>query len=226
MFQYGTVEARIRIPDLASGLWPAFWTLGRDFSSAGWPHCGEIDILEMGAADAIANDEINRRVYSTAHWGIDGNYAGYGLHLTTETDLNDDFHVWRMEWTPDFIRTFVDEQAIWVIDISDPDSFSGHEFHVPHFLIINLAVGGTFTGIMEPEGITATLPAQYLVDYVRIYDNGYTMLDGTAIECPADCNDDGVINIDDLLAVIGGWSDPYDVDDLLLVISEWGSTCP
>ena len=55
MFQYGTVEARIRIPDLANGLWPAFWTLGNDISTVGWPRCGEIDVMEMGESNAIAN---------------------------------------------------------------------------------------------------------------------------------------------------------------------------
>ena len=63
--QYGTIEARIKIPDLADGLWPAFWTLGNNFSSVGWPDCGELDIMEMGFADAIAAGVVNRRVGST-----------------------------------------------------------------------------------------------------------------------------------------------------------------
>ena len=175
-FQYGTVEARIKIPDLENGLWPAFWTLGNNFASAGWPHCGEIDVLEMGAGAAISAGVINRRVYSTAHWDDGGSYAGYGQHLDTAADLDNGFHIWRMEWTPWSIKTFVDGQQIWVMDIDNPQSFGGEEFHAPHFFLLNLAVGGNFTGILSPSGITAPLPAEYRIDYVRVYDNGHTIL--------------------------------------------------
>jgi beta-glucanase (GH16 family) len=177
--QYGTIEARIQFPDLADGLWPAFWTLGNDIASVGWPACGEIDIFEMGNAGAIADGVINRRVGSTAHWDIDGNYAGYGLTYTSAADLNDSFHVYRMEWTPDYVSTYIDSIWIWTIDISDPGGFSGEEFHRPHFLLLNLAVGGTYTGITEASSdITATFPAEYRVDWIRIYDNGHTVLGG------------------------------------------------
>ena len=175
-FQYGTVEARIKVPDVANGLWPAFWTLGNNFSSVGWPHCGEIDVLEMGSGSAISSGVPNRKVYSTAHWQAQGGYANYGQSLIASQDLSQDFHIWRMEWTPNYIATFLDGQQIWVIDISNPSSFSGEEFHKPHFFILNLAVGGTFTGIFNQNGITADLPAEYRIDYVRLYDNGHTIL--------------------------------------------------
>ena len=81
-----------------------------------------------------------------------------------------------MEWTPSSIRTYIDGQQIWVMDISNPSSFSGEEFHAPHFFILNLAVGGSFTGIFSSSGISATLPAEYRIDYVRLYDNGHTIL--------------------------------------------------
>lgn len=177
--QYGTIEARIQLPDLADGLWPAFWTLGSDITSVGWPACGEIDIVEMGSAGAIAGGVVNRRVASTAHWDFQGNYATYGLSYTSPTDLNDSFHVYRMEWTPTYIATYIDGIWIWTIDISDPASFGGEEFHQPHFLILNLAVGGTYTGITEESSaITAPFPAEYRVDWIRIYDNGFTILGG------------------------------------------------
>jgi len=175
MFQYGTVEARIKVPDLGNGLWPAFWTLGNNFSTVSWPWCGEIDVLEMGHHEAIADGVINRRVYSTAHWDSFGIYAGYGDELTMPVDLNDDFHIWRLEWTSTEIRTYIDGQQIWVIDTTAPGL---EEFNEPHFFILNMAVGGMFTGITDGSGITAPLPAQYLVDYVRIYDNGETILSG------------------------------------------------
>ena len=180
--QYGSIEARIQLPDLADGLWPAFWTLGNNISTVGWPACAEIDIFEMGSAAAIAEGVINRRVGSHAHWDIDGSYAGYGLTYTSATNLNDSFHTYRMEWTPTDVSTYIDGIPIWTMNLSNPGSFSGEEFHQRHFLILNLAVGGTYTGITETSsGITATFPAEYRVDWVRIYDNGYTSLGGSGV---------------------------------------------
>ena len=235
MFQYGTVEARIRIPDLGNGLWPAFWTLGNDISSVGWPRCGEIDILEMGGGEAIANDQVNRWVYSTAHWDFYGNYASYGQHRTTPVDLNEDFHLFRLEWTPTAIRTFVDGQQVWVMDISNRDAMGGHEFHAPHFFIINLAVGGWFTGIDDPAGIDATFPSMYLVDYIRVYDNGHTIMSGPGLdlECPGDVNDDGRVDAADLGLLAAAWSTAspdsdidgdgtVDASDLGLLLGYWG----
>ena len=178
--RYGTIEARILLPDLADGLWPAFWTLGQNIDSVGWPACGEIDIFEMGSAGAIAEGVVNRRVASTAHWDNDGEYAGYGLTYTSPTDLDGTYHVYRMEWTPDEISTYIDGTWIWTIDISDPASFSGEEFHLPQFLLLNLAVGGTYTGITgDRNDISAPFPAEYRVDWIRVYDNGFTTLTGS-----------------------------------------------
>lgn len=178
--QYGTIEARIQLPDLADGLWPAFWTLGNNISTVGWPECGEIDIFEMGSGGAINDGVVNRRVGSTAHWDIDGDYASYGLDYTSPTDLDGSFHIYRMEWTPFGISTYIDDIWIWTIGISNPASFSGEEFHQPHFLILNLAVGGNYTGITSSSAdVTAAFPAEYLVDWIRIYDNGFTVLGGT-----------------------------------------------
>jgi beta-glucanase (GH16 family) len=177
--QYGSIEARIQLPDLADGLWPAFWTLGSSITSVGWPACGEMDIFEMGSAGAIADGVVNRRVGSTAHWDIDGNYAGYGLTYTSATDLNDSYHIYRMEWTPTYVSTYIDGIWIWTMNLSDPQSFSGEEFHEPHFLILNLAVGGNYTGITDASGaVTAAFPAEYRVDWIRVYDNGFTTLVG------------------------------------------------
>lgn len=178
-FRYGTVEARIKIPDLADGLWPAFWTLGNNFSSVGWPHCGELDVMEMGSSSAINDGVTNRRVGSTAHWEHQGSPAEYGLFLDAPADLNDNFHLFRMEWTPTTVTTFLDGEIIWVIDISPENCTDCSEFHQPHFMILNLAVGGSFTGRTFAGSITAPAPAEMLVDYVRIYDNGFTELSGT-----------------------------------------------
>ena len=175
--KYGTIEARIKVPDLGNGLWPAFWTLGNNFSQVGWPACGELDVMEMGHVSGINDGVVNRRMGSAAHWDNNGGYAGYGLSYDAPIDLNDDFHVFRMEWTPDLVTTYVDDIWVGSIDII-PAALS--EFHAPHFILLNLAVGGNYTGILHPAGITAAFPAEYLIDYVRIYDNGHTVLGGSS----------------------------------------------
>ncbi|MFG0329055.1 MAG: family 16 glycosylhydrolase [Phycisphaerales bacterium] len=180
--RYGTIEARIKGPDLADGLWPAFWLLGNSFSSVGWPDCGEIDVMEMGHLSGIQKGLVNRRVMSAAHWEFNGQYAGYGRSHDAPRDLDGSYHIYRMEWTPRLISTYIDDAWIWSMDISDPDSFGGHEFHEPHFFILNVAVGGTFTGLLDPDQITAPFPAELEVDYIRVYDNGYTELGGSAFK--------------------------------------------
>jgi beta-glucanase (GH16 family) len=178
VFRYGTIEARIKIPDLSDGLWPAFWTLGNNFSQVGWPSCGELDVMEMGSAAAISAGTINRYVTSTAHWENDGTHAEFGSPYTAPADLDDDYHLYRMEWTPEFVATYLDGERIWAINI-EPDSCTDcTEFHEPHFMILNVAVGGNYTGLLSSDQITAGLPAEMMVDYVRIYNNGYTEVNG------------------------------------------------
>lgn len=179
--KYGSIEARIMVPNLANGLWPAFWTLGNNFPTAGWPDCGEIDVMEMGSAAAISAGVVNRRVGSTAHWDYNNSHASYGLTYDSPTSLNGTWRVYRLDWTPLMISAYIDNTWIWSMDISNPASFGGEEFHAPHFLIFNLAVGGTYTGITQSLNVTAPLPAEMRVDYVRIYDNGHTVLGGSSV---------------------------------------------
>ncbi len=180
-FKYGTVEARISVPNLADGLWPAFWTLGNSFSEVGWPACGEIDIMEMGSGDAIADGSVNRRVGSAAHWENGDSWASYPMFLDAEKNLAGDFHVFRMDWTPEAITTYLDGKQVWSMDIRPEQCSACSEFHQPHFLIMNMAVGGRYTGLLTEGEITAGLPAEMRVDYIRIIDNGHTVLGGSAI---------------------------------------------
>jgi beta-glucanase (GH16 family) len=184
-FKYGRIEARIKMPDLADGLWPAFWTLGNNFSQVGWPYCGELDIMEMGSASAITAGVINRRVGSAAHWDNDGTWASYTRSYDTASDLDDGFHIFSMDWTPERITSYIDGQQIWTFYIKDDACASCNEFHQPHFIILNTAVGGTYTGLLSADQITAALPAEMLIDYVRIYDNGFTELGGSSLPEPS-----------------------------------------
>ena len=185
MFRYGTIEARIQVPDLRDGLWPAFWTLGNDFGTVGWPDCGELDILEMGWRDAVSAGLANRYVASAAHWEYQGTHALYGrtynAALAEPQGLNGEYHLFSMNWTPDSISTFLDGKMLWTMDIGLDSCEDCEELHQPHFIILNMAVGGTYTGLMTNDQITAPLPAEMRVDYVRIYDNGHTELSGSGL---------------------------------------------
>jgi hypothetical protein len=92
-----------------------------------------------------------------------------------------------MEWTPQMITTYVDDIFIWAFDISNPSSFDGEEFHKPYFLIVNMAIGGNFPGIFKENDITAPFPATLEVDYIRVYNNSYTIL----VDVPTGGNGDG-----------------------------------
>ena len=179
-FKYGTIEARIKVPDLADGLWPAFWTLGNNFSQVGWPYCGELDIMEMGSSSAITAGVINQRVGSAAHWDNQGQWASFSRSFDSVSNLNDGFHIFSMDWTPTQITTYIDGQLIWTFRIQVDTCADCSEFHQPHFIILNMAVGGNYTGLLSSDQITAAMPAEMLVDYVRIIDNGFTELGGSA----------------------------------------------
>lgn len=167
-FKYGVLEARIKIPDLKNGLWPALWLLGE---TGNWPANGEIDIAEWGHADAIAAGLTNQRVSGACHWDNNGDYAMYSNHIDYPTELNNDYHVYKLSWDENFIRCYVDGEEYFAIDISKTGSNSLEEFHTPHYLILNLAVGGQFTGIYEAAGITAPIPGPMFIDYIKLYQD-------------------------------------------------------
>ena len=151
-FTYGRMEARIRIP-LGQGLWPAFWMLGSNISSVGWPRCGEIDILE--------HVNTNNTVYGTIHWDANG-YASYGGNTNT-TPAN--YHVYSIEWTSSAIKWFVDGAKYHEANILNNIN-STEEFHRSFFFILNVAVGGNWPGQTIDN---SKLPASMYVDYVRVY---------------------------------------------------------
>jgi beta-glucanase (GH16 family) len=137
--------------------------------------------MEMGSGASITQGVINRRVSSAAHWDNDGAGASYSRFIDTVSDLDDGFHIYSMNWTPEQITTYIDGQQIWVYRIQEDACASCSEFHQPHFVILNMAVGGNFTGLLSAGQISAATPAEMLVDYVRISDNGFTEVGGSSV---------------------------------------------
>ncbi len=184
-FRYGRVEARIKAPS-SMGMWPAFWMLGSNFSTVGWPACGEIDIMEHVNADAD--------IHGTIHWqGPDGGHASYGGRTANNVA---DYHVYAVEWDPQFIRWFVDGRQYHVVDITNSVN-STEKFHRDFFLLLNLAVGGNWPGWNIDE---TRLPAKMYVDYVRVYKgdtttpafsttlaaDGYALMQGMQLEASSE----------------------------------------
>lgn len=179
-FQYGTITARIRIPNVVAGLWPGFWTLGQNFRTVDWPASGEIDIMEVGDGHSLNFGEGNRRVISAVHMQkADGTYYyNYTWSVARPVDLNLDYHLYKLEWTPQSIRMFVDDYQTHFFDIDKNTCVSCEELHQPHYLIFNVAVGGNYNirpgdDLLGTSRITAPFPATMLIDYIRVTDNGH-----------------------------------------------------
>ena len=155
--KYGKIEARIKLP-VGQGVWPAFWMLGNNFSTVGWPQCGEIDIMEYrGQQPSIVHGSLHGPNY----------YGGGGLttsYTLPNAAFNDDFHIFGIEWGADVIKYYVDGVLYQTITASSsPGQWVNNQ---SFFLILNLAIGGTFVG--APNSATV-FPQTMLVDYVRVY---------------------------------------------------------
>ena len=154
---YGRWEMRAKI-ETRPGLWPAFWTVG---AAGGWPRGGEIDILEYYHGLLLANAAWGSKKPESADWS---------RSITPLADFHDPewsnkFHVWRMDWDPDWIRLFVDDRLLNSVDLSKTINPDGtNPFHAPQSLILNMAVGG-----QGGDPAQTAFPARYFIDYVRIY---------------------------------------------------------
>jgi len=156
----GRVEARIRIP-AGQGLWPAFWMLGNDFPTVGWPASGELDIMEnKGSAPNASSSAIHGPNYS-------GNTPFAHTHtISPPATLADDYHLYAVEWDAVGANFYVDGTLHYVVLRSDIQRYGTSILDKPYYIILNLAVGGNFDGDPASDAI---LPATMLVDYVRVY---------------------------------------------------------
>lgn len=156
-FQYGRVEARLKVP-AGAGLWPAFWMLGSSFDGSNWPDCGEIDIMEyIGREPDLIMGTLHGPGYSGALGRSKWNRQKY--------NIADDFHTYAIEWEENEIRWYYDGALYSTITRADIGDMPW-VFDQPFFIILNLAVGGQLPG---PVGLDTAFPAQLLVDYVRVY---------------------------------------------------------
>lgn len=164
-FQYGRVEVRAKLPEEA-GTWPAIWTLGANinelgnyfgdqYGSVGWPRCGEIDILEQRGGDKSTT-------IAYFHW-FDTDTNGYqstGNNFFSLPTATDEFHVYSLRWNGDTLRVFVDELLVYELE-----NTPSRPYDDPHYLLLNIAMGGTLGGEIPVDFAQATLE----VDYVRVY---------------------------------------------------------
>ena len=158
---YGRVEARIKIP-FGQGIWPAFWMLGDDIGTVGWPACGEIDIMEnIGKEPSTVHGTIHGPGYSGAH-GI-----GSPSSLPNGQKFSDDYHLYAIEWEPEQIRFYVDKNLYATRTPADLPQGTKWVYDHKFFIILNVAVGGGWPG--NPDK-TTVFPQQMLVDYVRVYE--------------------------------------------------------
>ena len=158
---YGRIEARIKIP-YGQGLWPAFWMLGDDSAQAGWPRCGEIDIMEnIGREPSTVHGTIHGPGYS----GGKGISAAY--ELPGGGRFADDFHIYAVEWQPHKIQFFVDGNLYATVLPTSLPPGARWVYDHPFFIILNVAVGG---GWPHNPDATTTFPQTMQVDYVRVYD--------------------------------------------------------
>lgn len=187
-FKYGKVEGRIKLPKTANGLWPAFWMLGADYYQVGWPKCGETDILEMGNINGIKNGTQDRYFSGWFHWGekwTPNGYPNWGMDKTTDYSLQDDFHLYTVIWDSESIKMYLDldkyPDSEPYVEMNTAPSVvpgeTGHYFNKPFNILINMAIGGDFTGIHSIDKITAlnadnNYEAKMYVDYVRVYQKG------------------------------------------------------
>jgi len=153
----GRVEARIKLA-AGQGLWPAFWLLGENIGTVGWPTCGELDIMEnKGSHPTITSSAVHGPGYS-------GNTPF--AHERASPDSTTNFHIYAVEWNANSIGFYIDGVLHYGISRTSVESKGEWVFNQPFFIILNQAVGGHFDG--DPLSDTI-FPSTMLVDYVRVY---------------------------------------------------------
>lgn len=161
-WKYGIIEASIRLPK-GKGTWPAFWMMpvNNDFGTNPWPRCGEIDIMEeVGYNPNYTSSSLHTQAYNHTK----------GTQKTAERlteGAQDNYHVYRLEWTEDYIRTYVDGRLLLSFNNDKTGNVDTWPFDKPFYVILNLAWGGDWGGAQGVD--ESALPATMDVDYVRVF---------------------------------------------------------
>ena len=154
--RYGRVAARLKLPK-GQGIWPAFWMLGDNARAADWPNCGEIDVMEFIGKTPDT-------VYFTIHGpGYSGAKA---LSKSAVLTGLDDFHGYGIEWDQNSLTFLLDGQPVRTLTPADLPAGSKWVYDHPHFLLLNLAVGGAWPGIPDE---TTVFPQDFVIDWVRVW---------------------------------------------------------
>jgi beta-glucanase (GH16 family) len=158
-FQFGRIDMRAKLP-VSKGMWPALWMLGANYPTAGWPGCGETDIMELIGTNP-------KQIVSSIHWkqqdGSEGTFNNsYNL---SPQDFSQQFHVFSLIWAQDSVQFLVDDQVFETTGQKNVSS-GVYPFNSPFFLIFNVAVGGDWPG---PPDNTTIFPQRMFVDYVRVF---------------------------------------------------------
>ncbi len=165
-FIYGKIEIRATVP-LERGNWAAGWTLGDKYvDELAWPYCGEIDIMESVGFE-LDDQTGDGLAHASVHCGA--YYFKLNNHHTSITEvknMNEEFHLYAIEWSPDFIKAYVDDLLYFTYD--DTSDTLTWPFNEPQNIILNLAMGGGWGGA---QGMDETVTSQQIVvDYVRVYE--------------------------------------------------------
>ena len=156
-FKFGRIDIRAKLPQ-GQGIWPALWMLGDNFPTAGWPTCGEIDIMEF-----LGNNLT--KVYSTIHFKSGTGSRNIEKSYINATPIPDEYHVWSLVWETDKMRMLIDDKLIGEFLVSDLGGAT-YPFNDKFFFLFNVAVGGNWPGA---PNATTYFPQWMFVDYVRVF---------------------------------------------------------
>ena len=157
------VEAKIKAP-WGQGIWPAFWSIGSNFTQLCCPKCGEIDIMEFIGGNPISNIK-NSTNHSILHWDETGHHKSSSNSIKINKPLSSEYHIYKLIWTNEYIESKLNGKRVHKVDIR-PEKFN-IPFRNSHFFILNIAVGGRWPG---PPNNNTLFPQKMYVDYIRVYE--------------------------------------------------------
>jgi len=154
-FKYGKVEVRAKLPE-GGGTWPAIWMLGANFETVGWPTCGETDIMEHAGNN---QGTVQSAMHTPSSYGNTENHGSQYLE-----DVSTEFHVYAVEWTGEKMVFSIDDDVHYTYNPSNKNSDTW-PFDADQFIILNVAMGGGFGGVIDPNFTQSSME----IDYIRVY---------------------------------------------------------